>query len=278
MPKRLYLETSVIRSRLFGHSSIRNLLIKKLENQIKITSPFVIGEFNSGFICDLIEFYFVLDKSASIKDAIKYWTEEYRIRKIKNINFAIAEVFVGIDDGDITRGLFVLRNLIKKIIISLKCLINRYEKNETRCHLATHNLEFGSYKTVNDIERAFVHFYDFYRKSHHIDQCRVVALFDKSKELLKKIREVKGTEEGLDRQQKCLDEIANGTRELSCATCKIIGDTIIVLESPDYAILLSLDSVFDDLCKVLGRKFEIIPSVRKMLPIGSILAKLRGTK
>lgn len=276
MPKRFYLETSVIRSRLFGHTSIRSGLIKKLENQIRITSPFVRAEFNSGFVCDLIEFYFVLSDSKSINDAIKYWTEDYKIRKIKNVNFAIAEAFVGIGDGDITRGLFILRTLIKRIVISLNCLISRYDKNETCCHLSTLNLDFGSYKTVNDIERAFVHFHDFYRRNNHVDQCKVVDLFDKSKEILHKIQVVEAGKQSLEKQQKGLDGIKNGKRKLSCATCRIIGDTIIALECPDYAILLSLDSIFEDLCKVIGLKYEIIHSVRTMLPLGSILERLRG--
>lgn len=275
MSKRFYLETSIIRSRLFGHTSIRKGLIKKLENQTRITSPFVRAEFNSGFVCDLIEFYFVLSKSKSIKDAIKYWTEDYRIRKIKNVNFAIAEAFVGIDDSDITRGLFALRSLIKKIIISLNCLISRYDRNEVCCHLSTVNLDFGSYKTVNDIERAFVHFYEFYKKNH-VDQCKIVALFDKSKEILNKIQGVGSGKQSLKNQQKGLDAIKSCKRKLSCATCRIIGDTIIALECPDYAILLSLDSIFEDLCKVIGLKYEIIHSVRTILPWGSILERLRG--
>lgn len=276
MPKRFYLETSVIRSRLFGHASIRGTLIKKLENQTKITSPFVRAEFNSGFICDLIEFYFVLSDSKSIQEAIKYWTEEYRIRKIKNVNFAIAEAFIGIDDDDITRGLFVLRALIKRIIISLNCLINRYEKNDTGCHLATMQLDFGSYETVHDTENAFVRFYDFYRRNNHVDRCRVVAVFDRSKVILDMIQKAGVGKQSLDKQKKALDKIKSGKRTLSCAACRVVGDTIIALECPSYAILLSLDSIFEDLCKVIGLKYEIIPSVRAMHPLGSILARLRG--
>jgi len=277
MPKRFYLETSVIRSRLIGHTSIRNSLIKKLENQTRITSPFVKAEFNSGFICDLIEFYFVVSESKSIKDAIKYWTEDYRIRKIKNVDFAIADAFIGINDTDITHGLFKLRALIKVITISFNCLISRYDKNETCCHLAAVNLDFASHKTVNDTERAFVRFYEFYRKSTHEDKCKVVVLFDKSKEILKKIHEVGAGKQSFEKQQKGLDEIKSGKRKLTCSTCRIIGDTIIALECPNYAILLSLDSIFEDLCKVMGLKCEIIPSVRAMLPLGSILERLRGS-
>jgi len=273
MSKRFYLETSVIRSRLFGHSSIRTHLIKKLEGSTKITSPYIKMEFERGFICSLIEFYFDLKKHTSIHDASVYWAEDFSKRKLKNIYFSITPIFIGIkNDSDIKRALLNLRNEIKKIISLFSRLINRFDKNETACYCSNFRLDLDS-NTVEDVENSFVEFYQHYYKYNYAGNCKVVDFFDNKKEILKRIKEYSSKEAGYIQQQANLAKLFN--KDISCGSCGTVGDTIIALECPDYAILLSLDSVFADLCKVIGIKCEIIDSVRKMNPLDKVLERLR---
>ena len=272
MPKRFYLETSVIRSRFIGHSSIREPLKQKLKNKIRVTSKFVKMEFNRSLICDLIEFYFVLSRSLSISDAIKYWTEDFRIRKIKNINLSISDFFNKIDDDYINLGLLRLRNLIKNLTIEFNCLIHRFEQNNTNCYLGDFNLNFKSFSTVEEIERELARFHDYYRKNY-VNNCNIVSLFIDSKETLDNILQYNSKKDNFKKQQEEISKIQNKEKKLSCSTCKSIGDIFIALECPEYAILLTLDTIFEDLCQILGLKFEVMQSVRRRIPIKSFKKK-----
>lgn len=266
MSKRFYLETSVIRSYLIGHSSIRESLKQKLKNQTRITSKFVKMEFQRSLIFDLVEFYFVLSGSISINDAIKYWNEDFHIRKIKNVNISIADVFNGINYNDINLGLLRLRNLIKNLIIGFNYLIHRYDQNNTNCYLGNFKFDLNSFNTVEDIERELSFFLDYFKKDC-IENCNIISLLIDSKETLDKILKYNSKKENFKKQQKKIIKIQNLKRKLSCSTCKVIGDIVIAFECPNYAILLTLDTIFEDLCQILGLKFEVIPSVRGQNPL-----------
>lgn len=268
MSKKFYLETSAIRSRLIGHSLISESLKQKFRNQTRITSKFVKMEFERSLICDLIEFYFILKRQKSISDAIRYWNEDFRPRKIKNINIGISEIFFQVDNFDINLGLLRLRNSIKDLLIEFKFLIQRYDKNSTNCHLGNYNLNFELCKKATEFEKEFVSFYDFY-KENYVDRCKISLLFFESKELLNKIIEYSSKNRNFKNQQKELIMIKDNSRKLSCSTCKIIGDLIVALECPSYAILLTLDTVFEDLCNILEIKFEILQSLRALQPFNS---------
>lgn len=273
MPKRFYLETSVIRSRLFGHSSIRNPLTDKLKNKTRITSKFVKMEFDKSIICDLIEFYFVLKNHNSIDDAIKWWAEEYKIRKLKNINVFIAEIFTGIEQNDTDRALFKLRNIIKTIIISFNCLIHRYDLNKTDCYFAKIELDFKNLEAREEIESALANFHKVF-KDNYVNKCKIAHLIKDSEQVLKQITEFDSQKIGFITQKERLRKVVNGEKKLSCFSCRNIGDTVIALECPDYAVLLTQDKAFEDLCKIIGLKYEIIDSVRTILPQNAVLRNI----
>lgn len=278
MPKKFYLETSVIRSRLIGHPCISKPLTEKLNNKVKITSKFVKMEFERSLICDLIEFYFVLSRSKKISYAIKFWTEDIRARKLKNINYSIADIFIGgVADEDIDLGLLKLRNQIKNLSICFDSLIDRYEKDNAKCHLGNLQLDFAAHRTIEDTERALARLLDHYRKNF-VKKCNIVSLLVESKDLIDKIIAYGSKKENFKKQQKQLDNILKKERKLSCFTCNVIGDSIVALECPDYAILLTLDTVFGDLCKVLGLQYEIISSVRGRMSFRGMIERITGKK
>jgi len=262
MPKRFYLETSVIRSYFISHSSLRDLLKQKLKNQISITSNFVKMEFYRSLICNLIEFYFVLSGQASISDAIRYWNEDFHIRKIKNVNISIADVFTDINNNDINLGLLRLRNQIKILIIGFNHLINRYDKNNSKCYLGNYNFDFNSFNTEEDIEKELALCSNYF-KENYIDNCNIINLLNDSIDYINKILKWDSKKASFKELQKKITKIQSN-KKLSCFTCKIIGDAIISLECPSYAILLTLDTIFEDLCQILNLKFEVIPSVRTL--------------
>lgn len=274
MPQRYYLETSVIRSRLIGHSDIKKLLSKKIDTNTRITSKFVKMEFDRSLVCDLIEFYFTFKNEKSIDDAIKYWSENFQSRKIKNINYSISGVFYGVNPDDIRQGLLKLRNTIKALVAAFKGIIHRYEKNNSQCYLSDIDLNLGMSKTVEDVEKEFARFYKAI-KNDSVDKCRIVDLFDNSKKIMGDIKDFDSKIDGFKTQQDRLNDIDSGKKKLSCKTCGIVGDTIITLECPNYATLLTMDKAFIDLCKIVGIKCEIIPNIRTIKPIATVTKELK---
>ena len=274
MPKRYYLETSVIRSRLIGLDVVRKPLVEKLRNQTILTSNFVKMEFNRGLICDVIEFYVALKDRNSIRDAVRWWSEEYKIRKHKNLQYIFADVFVDIQGDDVQQGLFKLREKIKVLLNNFNFLIQRFEKNGTACYFSNVLLDFELNKSPEEIENALIEFYQEFQ-NNHVKECQIIELFGQSRAQLGKLIASNSVQDGFEQQKDNLKKIEAGKLSFSCSTCGKIGDTVIALECPDYAILLSHDEAFENLCKNLGLKFEIIPSVRAALPAKNVLAKLK---
>ncbi len=268
MPNRFYLETSVIRSYLIGHSSIKELLKQKLKNQIKITSNFVKMEFNRSLIQDLIEFYFVLSRSSTISDAIKYWSEDFHSRKIKNVNTSITDVFAELNDKDISLGLLNLRNSIKILINGFNFLINRYDQNNSKCYLSNYNFDFKSFNTDIEVENEFAKFL-IYFKENCANKCNIINLINNSGENFEKILKHNSKKENFKTQQDNIIKVLKleSSKKISCISCKLIGDTIIAFECPSYSILLTLDKIYEDLCPLLNLNFELIPSVRSLKPL-----------
>lgn len=270
MSNRFYLETSVIRSYLIGHSAIKELLKQKLKNQIRITSNFVKMEFNRSLIQDLVEFYFVLSKSTTISDAIKYWNEDFHSRKIKNVGTSIIDVFTGVSDKDISLGLLKLRNSIKILIIEFKFLVNRYDQNNSNCYLSNFNFNFKSFNTDIEVEKEFSNFLIFF-KENCINKCNIVNLINNSSDNFEKILKFNSKKVNFKTQQENIIKVLKlkSNKKMSCNSCKIIGDTIIAFECPTYSILLTLDKIYEDLCPLLNLNFELIPSIRSLKPLNN---------
>jgi len=207
MPRKYYLETSVVRSRLIGHTAIKQVLKDKLDAHTRITSGFVKMEFEKSLICDLIEFYFVFKKQATIDDAIKYWTEHFQIRKIKNMNYSIAGIFSGIEPTDIQQGLFKLRNSIKTLIAAFKKIIQRYDKNNSKCYFSDVALDFRRCTNIEDIEKEFARFYKVF-KNDFVEECNIKKMFDASKNSLTDIIKFKSSNKGFKNQQNILKGVS----------------------------------------------------------------------
>jgi len=270
MAKKFYLETSIIRSRLFGHPEIKNLLIEKLKNKSLITSQYVKMEFDRGYVCDLIAFYFVLKTQKKISDAFQWWIEDFSGRKLKNVASVFAQTFSGIKNEDVVRARLKLRELIKSVIVTFNALFYMFENNNSDCYLSTGTLDFRNYDSVGKIESAFDKFRREFR-GNYVGECKVMDFLKTSRSVLDSMLKETTKNSGFENQKTKLQKILSGKSKISCTSCSGIGDTIIALECPKHAILITQDSAFDELCKIIGLKYEIMPSLRTVLPKEEIM-------
>ncbi|MCK5014120.1 MAG: hypothetical protein KAS66_09905, partial [Candidatus Omnitrophica bacterium] len=195
--------------------------------------------------------------------------------QIKNLSYSYAEVFSGIEDNDVERAVFKLREHIRQICDHFQFLIHRFEKNQTDCYFQQVTLNFDSFDSVEDLEEGMVEFYQAFDEKHHAGDCQIVQLFDVSKDVFKKMVEHSTKEKGFNRQKENIEKIEKKELDLSCTTCMKIGDTVIALECPEYAILLTHDKAFEGLCQIFDLKHEIIPSLRAEKPTKEVLERLR---
>jgi hypothetical protein len=274
MAKSYYIDTSIVRSYLVGHSEIKKLLVNRLKNKTVLTSKFVKCEFERKFVCDLIAFYFVLKKQKTFADACDWWSEEFGARKLKNFQAVCTKVFLNAGN-DKRRALFNLGEAIKAILVSFDFLIHRFENDNAHCYMSSIDINFEATKRA-DIEKEFFKFYNFFNNQNYVANCEIIKLFGDSQNKIKEMLARTTTNKGFNRQKIIVDGLTNKGKNFSCNKCKVIGDTVIALECPDFAILLTQDDAFDELCPVLGKKFEKVPSLRALLPTATVLSELRG--
>ncbi len=277
MARPYYLDTSIIRSSLVGHSAIKRYLFDKYKHKVFITSKFVKCEFERKFVCDLIAFYFVLKNQKSIEDACNWWGEEFGARKLKNFLSLCSKIFSRTGSNK-TKALFNLSEEIKAILVGFHCLIRRFENDNTKCYLARVEIDFETADTREKVEEEFYKFYNFFEKKNYVDRCEIIKLFGDKKVEIKKMLDKQTANQGFRRQKVVVGGLVDEGKEFSCNKCKVIADTVIVLECPNSAILLTQDNAFDELCPVFDKDLEKIPSLRSLLPASTVLAELRNPR
>jgi hypothetical protein len=256
-----FLETSVPRQILFGHSLIKEEIGKCLRNCTQKRSSFyVLMEYKRSVVKTLIDLYFVAKEEKTPSDALHYFQEGFRTRQNKIVLSAVATLLE--DSGianDKLRFLVKLETLIFGSFQYFHDLIDKYIENKTGCPL-------GKISIQDEVPRE-----EAYRKFlEEIDCIRFCSLdkFLKSKKShLKRLIEEgekaphdknKGFQEAL-----LLIKSAIGTLDALKAktNCMKIGDIIIALEVPKRLQMLTFDRGFESSCQILGKRLIVLPSL-----------------
>lgn len=256
-----FLETSVPRQMLFGHSLIKEEIRTYLRRCAqKWSSFYVLMEYKRSVVKTLIDFYFVAKEEKTPSDALHYFQEGFKTRQNKIILSAIATL---LEDSEIAndklRFLVKLETLIFGSFQYFHDLIDKYIENRTGCPLGKISIEDGTPRE------------EAYRKfSEEIDcvrRCSLDGLLkDRKGQLKLLIREGekdphdknKGFQEAL-----LLIKSAIGTLDVlkTKTNCMKIGDIIITLEVPKRLQILTFDRGFESTCQILGKGLVLLPSL-----------------
>ena len=135
-----FLETSVPRNLLFGHTLLKQQIRNYLKERRCYSSFYVLMEYKRSVIRTLIDLYFVAREEDTPRDAIKFFSQGpkgFKPRESKLVLDAIAE-FVNepdiLDDKD--KFLIKLKMWITSALIHFDEIVYGYVDNKTKCPLA----------------------------------------------------------------------------------------------------------------------------------------------
>src|SRR4030042_4974343 len=256
-----FLETSVPRQMLFGHTLIKEEIQKYLRSCTqKWSSFYVLMEYKRSVVKTLIDLYFVAKKEKTPSDALHYFQEGFKTRQNKIILSAIATL---LEDSEIANDkvkfLVKLETLIFGSFQYFHDLIDKYIENKIACPLGKISIQEGMAREEG--------YRKFLEEIDCIRMCSLDKFLKNKKSQLKRLIEEggkdphdknKGFQEAL-----LLIKSAIGTLDVlkTKTNCMKIGDIIIALEVPKRLQILTFDRGFESSCQILGKRLIVLPSL-----------------
>lgn len=256
-----FLETSVPRQMLFGHSLIKEEINKHLRPYTqKWSSFYVLMEYKRSVVKTLIDLYFVAREERTPSDALHYFQEGFKIRQTKVILSAIATL---LEDSEIANNkqkfLIKLETFIFGSFQSIYDLIDKFIENKIGCPLGKTSIQEGV--LTEEAYRKFVKEIDCAK------MCSLDKFLKNNKGQLKRLME-EGNKTPHDKNkgfQEALSLIKSATGTFAAlktkTNCMKLGDIIIALEMPKRLRMLTFDRCFESSCQILGKGVIVLPSL-----------------
>ena len=251
--KDLFLETSIPRKLLFGHSLVKEEIKKYLRGVRSWSSFYVLMEYKRSVVKTLIDLYFVTLEEDTPSDALNYFAEGFRQRETKIILSAIAEFLKEPDiANDKEKFLIKLETWIHSALVYFDTLIYEYVDNMTQCPLAKASINAS--------------FQNFLEEINCKTECTVERLWKSSKGHLKKLvkeaKEHNDKNEGFTKPLPLIESaISNPNTPKTKTKCMQAGDFVIALEMPRHLRMLTFDKAFERICGILGKEVLVLPSL-----------------
>ena len=279
-----FLDTSVLRPIMLGTEVYKQHFQYHFGDNALYTSKYILMEFKRSYICNIIDFYFVLDmpNMITINDALTFWSHKYTKSELKAIIQFISQIInsyqLSIDNPkEKEKALLQIGRYIKRIELKLRRRFLDIGKNETHCYRA-----LIAFKNYGDIKTNFM---DFIQEFKNNKLCRSKCDIDKFFyvkyknfadqfiaycDKLENPSNVKnkGFKDIVENLRNALDE-----NKFSCSLCDKIGDSVIALEAPRNMRLEHTDHSFDHLCSAIKQphfkhpsETEIVKFTASILP------------
>lgn len=249
-----FLETSVPRKLLFGHSLLKEEIRNHLKGARSWSSFYVLMEYKRSIVKILIDLYFVALEEDTPSDAIHYFSEGFKTRENKLVLSAIAEFLKEPDiANDKEKFLIKLETWIAAALEHFDALIEGYVENKTKCPLAKASIKESYEKFLEEIDCKA--------------RCAVEKLWQASRDQLKRLIS-EGTKEdykknrGFTKPLPLIESaIGDPTAPKTKSNCMDAGDFVIALEMPKHLRMLTFDTAFKSICGILGKEVVVLPSL-----------------
>lgn len=253
--KKLFLETSVPRKRLFGHSLSRKQIDDFIGESKCWSSQYVRMEFKRSVVQNLILVYNVAQEEDTPADTLNVISETFSNRLPKLLLSALSTLA---NEPDLISNkqkfLFKLQTLIELAEQYLDDLVEDYVNNETGCPLARASTKESYEKFLDEIDCKA--------------DCRVERLWRRSKDNLKRLTGVQSTQRphslnrGFTTPLPLITQaIGEPSAPKSKLNCMKAGDFVIALEMPKQYRMLTFDRAFESICQIIGKEFYRFPAL-----------------
>lgn len=273
------LDTSFLYPMILGPKFYKQYIVHNLGTTGFYISKYVQMEFVRGFLCPVLDFYFILDMPniKTIGDAINIWSNRFSSRELKSILRFLSQIFStrghNLEDlRDKKSALTAIEQIIFRISSILKRKFKNIGVNSTRCKRAEVPLKFA---IPDDRKRTYQQFLYAFRDEKTCQSKCVVNEFFKCRfksevENFYKYSEgisnpTKSQNIGFIKIVKKLKKTVKKDVPVSCRVCGAIGDAIIALESNRDMRLEHLDYSFDHLCEIIGQPHFRHPSENTLM-------------
>lgn len=263
--EKVFLETSVQYKRLFGLIDERKDINNYIKDKIIYTSTFVLSEFRNLIVTAIIELYFLIYNNK------EYPTHEAFVCFQKMYSFMPGRLKPGYDIAVLLLQKRGLPSDRKRALLKLEALIRNTENEFHNVISPVYYLNNVGYpittlrKTINVVDD-LTDFYTSIKKTWPVFRASFLKKKTSYIEQLVNadIVEYKKVKYGKKRteffktllpiyKQVLLDLLQVKDDILS----NKLGDTIIALESPVTATLLTYDNIFPILCGIIGKSFHV---------------------
>jgi hypothetical protein len=275
---RYFLDTSAVLYQRHGHSLQRAAVRDAVGDGVVLVSMFIRMEYLRGVILNLIELYFLIKESESVDDALIDWSQKiHQDRKLKIVLMTVPRWIVQHEDWQAReKSLRRLGELIVRWTYEFdEAHRGRHAKDRLACELGRVSVRRQTFQ-----EQMLLDFYLRFRSiQDSIPNCRLCEFKERQQRTLIKLeidlyspaqRNAYAKYKGYVTQAERMEEAAHSTETVPrCRWCERLGDSIIMLQTPKTATVVTADRAFVPLGEILGRPVRLLPSLaelKKQLP------------
>ena len=269
---RIFLETSGVIYQLHGHTLMQSAVQSAVGNGRVEISRFIRMEYLRGVIINLVELYFLIKESDSVSDALIDWSQKVnQERKLKIVLMTISGWITDQEDYQTKeKSLRRLGELIVRLVRTFDASYRQRTKDRLQCQLGR-----GRFPRRTFDETMLLRFYERLQDIRTgIPSCDLCKFKDKQQKSLSKKRidlysfsqrQAFSSHKGYVKQAERLEEAAGTADTLpKCRWCERLGDSIIILQAPEKAILVTADRAFEAFGKILNREIRRLPSLAEL--------------
>lgn len=270
--RRIFLETSAVIYHRHGHSLMQAAVQQAIGNGLVEVSNFIRMEYLRGVVLNLIELYFLIKESDSVSDALIDWSQKVnQERKLKIALMTISQWLVEQEDSrNKDKSMRRLGDLIVSLVFNFDRIFRGRSKDRLRCRLGRVGFPRRTFS-----ESVLLRFYERFKAIQNSTPDCLLCQFKTTQQTGLSRRHV--DLHSLNQRQKYAKntgyvqqaervEVALQTQETlpKCRWCERLGDTIIILQAPSKAILVTADRVFDTFGEILNREIRRLPSLAQL--------------
>jgi hypothetical protein len=270
--RKVFLETSAVIYEQHGHSLMAAAVRTAVGDAVVEVSNFIRMEYVRGVVINLIDLYFLIKREESVSDALITWSQKVnQERKLKIVLMTIAKWFNGLDEAkDSATTMRRLGEFIVQLVRTFDSAYKGRSKDHLRCELGKVKLPARPFS-----EELLLRFYERFNTIKSgppgcnlcgFKASRQAELARKRIDLYSPAQRVTHKEnKGYVKQAERLESAA-ATKETQpkCTWCERLGDSIIILQAPPKAILVTADRAFEAFGQILSREIRRLPSLAEM--------------
>jgi hypothetical protein len=269
---RIFLETSGVIYHRHGHSLMQAAVQQAIGNGLMEVSNFIRMEYLRGVVLNLIDLYFLIEISESVSDALIDWSQKVmQERKLKVVLMTIPKWIVEHEDSqNKDKSMRRLGDLIVRLVYEFDDEFMGRCKDRLQCRLG--KVKFPRHTFSKDM---LLRFYERFKAIQNgIPDCLLCSFKAKQQADLTRQRidlhsaaqqQEFAKNTGYVQQAKKIALALASTDTLpKCRWCEQLGDTIIVLQAPDKAIIVTADYAYDAFGTILNRQIRRLPSLSKL--------------